>query len=65
MKLYVVTADTYDGGYGIEIELLMVSDNKDDRDKAVEYAKTQGWNPSVNEVVLNKLDRDLIDNYIE
>lgn len=65
MKLYVVTADTYEGGYGVVIELLMVSDNKDDRDKAVEYAKNKGWNPHVKEVVLNKLDRDLIDGYIE
>ncbi len=65
MKLYVVTANTYDGGYGIEIELLMVADNKDNRDKAVEYAKNRGWIPQVNEVVLNKLDEDFIGSYIE
>lgn len=65
MKLYVVTADTYGGGYGVIIELLMVSDNKEDKDKAVEYAKNKGWNPYIKEVVLNKLDRNLIDGYIE
>lgn len=33
MKLFVVTADTHNGGYGCEIELLRVTDNIDDAKK--------------------------------
>lgn len=39
MKLYIVTADTYSGCYGANIELLRVADNKDDALISVEFAK--------------------------
>lgn len=42
MKLYIVTANTYEGGYGAEIELLRVTDNEADALKSKKYAESKG-----------------------
>lgn len=65
MKLYIVTADTYDAGYGANIELLRVTDNEEDKNQSVEYAKTQGWPVTVTEADLNKPTRKYLGGYYE
>lgn len=65
MKIYVVTADTHDDGYGSSIELLRVADNETERDESVKYAKRMGWYPTVEEIELNKPVRRYLGGYIE
>lgn len=65
MKLYVVTADTYEDGYGCNIELLRVADNKDDALISVGYAEKQGWNPKISVVEVNKPIRKYLGGYME
>lgn len=64
-KLYIVTADTYMDGRGVEIDLLRVADNEADRDESINFAKNKGWEVNVIEVVLNKRVRKFIGGYIE
>ena len=64
-KIYVVTADTYMDGWGVEIDLLRVADNESDRDESINFAKNKGWEVNVIEVVLNKRVRKFIGGYIE
>jgi len=42
MKLYIVTADTYEDEYGAVIELLRVTDNEADALKNKKYAESKG-----------------------
>lgn len=65
MKLYVVTANTYNDGYGAVIELLRVADNLDDAMESVEYAKSKGWYASMEVLSLNVPTRRYLGGYIE
>lgn len=65
LKLYVVTTDTYEDGYGCDIELLRVADNKDDALISVGYAERQGWVPKISIVEINKPTRKYLGGYME
>lgn len=65
MKLYIVTADTYSGDYGTNIELLRVADNKDDALISVEFAQKKGWTPEITVVDINKPTRCCLGGYSE
>lgn len=65
MKLYIVTANTYEGGYGAEIELLRVTDNEADALKSKKYAESKGWTVTINTAELNKPTRKCLGGYIE
>ena len=65
MKLYIVTANTYEGGYGAEIELLRVTDNEADALKSKKYAESKGWTVTINTAELNKPTRKYLGGYIE
>lgn len=57
MKLYVVTADTYEDLWGSIIELLRVTDNPEDAQKSSDYARSKGWHPKTEIVEVNKAVR--------
>lgn len=65
MKLYIVTANTYEGSYGAEIELLQVTDNEADALKNKKYAESKGWTVTINAAELNKPTRKYLGGYIE
>lgn len=66
MKLYVVTADTYDGAYGAEIHICGVYTNKEQADKRKdELEKEKDYNASVDEVETDKDIDEYLGGYIE
>ena len=50
MKLYVVTADTYNDPYGSEISLLRVTANKSLAEESVKYGESKKWFVNMDEV---------------
>lgn len=65
MKLYVVTADTYEGCWGSTVELLRVVDNKESALISVGYAEEKGWVPKITVVEENKPIRKYLGGYEE
>lgn len=65
MKLYIVTANTYKGGYGADIELLRIADNEVDALESKKYAESKGWYATINTIDLNKPIRKHLGGYIE
>lgn len=66
MGLYIVTADTYDGGYGAEISLLGIYSNKIDALKRKRYLEdTHGYHIRVEKVYLDEDIEEYLGGYIE
>lgn len=65
MKLYVVTANTYTDSWGADIELLRISDNEEQANESIEYAKSKGWFHRLQIIELNKPTRRYLGGYIE
>lgn len=54
MTLYIVTADTHKGDYGVEIELLCVTPDEEYVQEITEDAEKQGW--VVNTIIVSEQD---------
>ena len=66
MKLYLVTADTYDCVYGAEIECFGIATNKKDRDKLTSrFHEEYGYDAKVTEIKSDKFVNEYLGGYIE
>lgn len=63
--VYVVYADTYEGSWGAEIEILGIADNNEDKDRIVAKAKDSRLLSKVAVVNLNKYCRTYLGGYYE
>lgn len=63
--LYLITADTYDGGYGSYVDLFGIADSKEESDKIAKFVESKGYEPIVNEVELNKNMQKFLGGYAE
>lgn len=63
--LYLITADTYDGGYGSYVDLFGIADSKEELDKIAKFVESKGYEPIVNEVELNKNMQKFLGGYAE
>ncbi|WP_288393660.1 hypothetical protein [uncultured Vagococcus sp.] len=65
MKVYIVTADTYIGSWGTDINLFLVTESKEDAEKEAAQIVENGWYPEITEVTLNEATRKYLGGYIE
>lgn len=66
MKLYLITADTYDCTYGAEIVCFGIATNKKDRDKLTSrFHEEYGYDAKVTEIKSDKFVSKYLGGYIE
>ena len=65
MKVYVLTADTYNRGYGSEISLFGVYEFKEIAEEKMIELSTKGYYPKITEVKLNKDTDEYLGGYVE
>lgn len=65
MKVYVVTADTYQGSWGTDVNLFLVTESKEDAETECVRLREQGYFPEITEVTLNEATRKYLGGYIE
>lgn len=66
MKLYVVTADTYQHGFGSEMSLFGIYTDRQKAQKRVEWCDKKGYYvPEIIEVEADKSCNEYIGGYIE
>lgn len=64
-KVYVVTADTYVGSWGTDINLFIVTESKEDAETECGRLREQEYFPEITEVTLNEATRKYLGGYIE
>lgn len=64
MKLYIVSSDTWDDGWGAEICIMGVFDNKEMAQKCFEKYKRE-YPTDMNEMILNDDNPVYLGGYIE
>jgi hypothetical protein len=64
-KLFVVTANTHQGGYGVKLNLFLVADNAEDANKEKERLSKKGYHPRISEVDLNSKENIYLGGYAE
>ena len=66
MNLYVVSADTYNGGWGSEITLLGIYDSLEKaEERAKELENKNNFKCKIVEIVMNEKEEKYIGGYIE
>ena len=64
-SIYVVTADTLQGKWGTQIELFLVTDNKEKAEKKAKVLSDNRYFPEVTEVQLNSNTAKYLGGYVE
>lgn len=65
MKVYVVTADTYVGSWGTDIDLFLVTESKEEALLKCGELRGQQYFADITEVTLNEPTRKSLGGYIE
>lgn len=65
MKVYIVTADTYDGVWGSEIRFFGVFTTPEKAEERKDDLLKNGYRASVNEVPLDEICKIYLGGYIE
>ena len=65
MKIYVLSADTYNRGYGSEISLFGVYESKEIAEEKMVELSNKSYYPKITEVELNKDTEEYLGGYVE
>ena len=65
MKLYVISADTYNGSWGSRISMFGVFDEEHVHDALEELQKEYDYYFEVNEISLNEYNKTYLGGYFE
>lgn len=65
MKVYVVTADTWGGGYGSKISLFGVYATQENAEERKENIAKLGYIVEINEISLNTAREIYLGGYVE